>query len=238
MNPMGPGNFARCVETITTTQLSVTQPAPDVATIYSIDISQFNRAQAIAANYQFYRPKYVKFVYEPLLALGSYPTNVGTAPLPQKMNFYYIMNRQGNNPGAGQATLQWMLDQGAKPIPFGDSRARNVTIKYKPNLLDAYSENSISVQGGSTTIPAAGIPMFNKWINSWEQATAGGNIQNVTQDWNGHFVIVEPSNTTNFNMAGNTPVANVKVTVEWEFKQPYANVTPPLDQVLNELKHG
>lgn len=235
MNPMGRGNFARCVETISLPTIDVTQPAPDVVTIYTIDIASFPRAQQIAANYQFYRPKYVKFVYEPLYSLGSTANTIAVTPLPQKMNFYYMMNRQGNVPNPGTGTLPWLLEQGAKPIPFGDSRAKNITVKYRPNLLSAYSQNAISMDNAG---PSTGLPIYNKWVNTYEQVGAV-NTQNLTQDWNGHFVIIEPSNLANFNVAGNTPVANVKQTVEWEFKNPYKEVVAaPTQTTLTEAKRA
>lgn len=196
-NPMS-RNTARVVEQIDVpADLSGNQPYSFIQTLAS-----YPRALAVAANYQFYRLAYIKYTYTPLNPLGTGDTGVAGA-IARKSNFYFMMNRQGETDQT--LTLDWILSQGAKNIPFGDSRARNVVVKYKPNLLIDV------VTSGTGATSTAVEPTYNKWVNSYD----GGTVNSNVNYW-GHYVWIDDP------LAADELVSDTRIEAVWEFKNPYS----------------
>lgn len=213
-NPMG--QYGTVTETISLTDVLANSPE-----LYEMRLALFPRSQAVTALYQFYRLKYVEYKYIPKYPMGTQVAPGVTTGLEygRPMRLYYMMNRLGTEP-TGLA-LSNFEEKGCKPIPLGDSRSRAVVVKYKPNLTDALTSD------GTTTTPLTGnaiSPVFNKWLNRYytnqSSGAPGPDADNVTPDWQGHFLWVD-----DFNQIANTaPIAEVRVTAVWEYKNPYLPV--------------
>lgn len=86
--------------------------------------SVFNRAQAVAQNFQEYRIKYVKLIFKP--SADTFPLAAGNT-IPQ---LYFQMNKYQAIPAG--ASLAQLLDMGCRPIRFDD---KNITKAWKPVVL-------------------------------------------------------------------------------------------------------
>jgi len=103
-----------------------TSVSDGVMTYFSTYLSDltFNRAQAVAQNFQEYRIKYVKLTFRP--SADTFAPAAGNI-IPQ---LYFQMNKYQALPTG--ASLQQLLDMGCRPIRFDD---KNVVRAYKPIVL-------------------------------------------------------------------------------------------------------
>lgn len=202
----------------------------------SFNLAQFFRATTVAKNFQFYRAKSVKWVYQPLYNTFQ-ENNSGSAVA--KPQIYVQMNRTQNNyfnSLTGPRQLQALQQNGCQPKQF----VRNHSIQYKPNWcssgLTAYTLNDADVV---SRIASQGLRVNYGWL-----ATANGDayrnpassvlLQNPVPGtqiaenlaagvmYNGHIFFCEQENNPSI------PVCKVIATVEWEFKgaqQNYASYT-------------
>lgn len=97
--------------------------------------SVFNRAQAVAQNFQEYRIKYVKLTFKP--SADTFPLAAGNT-IPQ---LYFQMNKYQSIPTG--ATLQQLLDMGCRPIRFDD---KNITKAWKPVVLIGADNTAVGTQ--------------------------------------------------------------------------------------------
>lgn len=188
-----------------------------VANFFTVALSNttFNRAQAVAAAYQSYRIKYVKLTFRP--SADTFP--VGAGPIPQ---MYFQMNKYASIPT--NATVQTLLDMGARPIRFDD---KNITRAWKPTVL----------MGADQTAPSsqleASVVKTTPWLSTNQLA------QNPTSGWSPSnvehlgcvFFVTKPSPTTP------TIAYNVDVEVVFQYRRPLAQV-PDSVQTQNVFIKG
>lgn len=97
--------------------------------------SVFNRAQAVAQNFQEYRIKYVKLTFKP--SADTFPLAAGNT-IPQ---LYFQMNKYQAIPAG--ASLAQLLDMGCRPIRFDD---KNIVKAWKPTVLLTADNTALNVQ--------------------------------------------------------------------------------------------
>lgn len=209
--------YGTCQETIVASDLSGNVPYA-----FSHVLSSYSRASAITSQFQFYRLRKVVWDLAPKFPLGL---GLATAPaannVARPMRFYYLMNRQGNQPA--NINLDWFLDNGCKPKIFGSSTARSLRITYRPNLTDSLSyggpDNSAEQQ-------ISVMPVFNKWVNRYFTGVAGVQLDNDDTEYQGVFMYID-----DFNNSGDfaTGSCEVRITTYWDYKVPYAPVPEAVD---------
>lgn len=176
-----------------------------VANFFSIALANttFNRAQAVAAAYQSYRVKYVKLTFRP--SADTWP--VGQGPIPQ---LYFQMNKYQSIPT--NASLQTLLDMGARPIRFDD---KNIVRAWKPTVLIGADQSAPASQLEASMVKTT------PWLSTNQLA------QNPTTSWTPSnvehlgcvFFVTKPSPTTP------TIAFNVDVEVVFQYRRPLAQVT-------------
>lgn len=121
----------------------------------------FNRAQAVAQNFQEYRIKYVKLTFKP--SADTFPLAAGNT-IPQ---LYFQMNKYQAIPSG--ASLAQLLDMGCRPIRFDD---KNITRAWKPCVLLSADNTALGTAAPAqvkvtpwlSTNNAAGDPV--SWVAS------------------------------------------------------------------------
>lgn len=199
-------NIARVVERLPLDTDNLTNTAYWV----THKLSSYTRAPAVAALYRYYRLASIKMTLQSYFPIGT------ASPSAAPLWVYYNMERQGYLPTA--ATVDYFLDNGCKPIPFAGSTNKQVTIKYKPSLLDVIAEG----EGGANEIQAS-KPKFNEWIATHIQTAGPADALNDEIEWHGHSFYIDAFGTT---PSGST-VAQYTIEAVWEFKDPYVEPTPP-----------
>jgi len=109
----------------------------------------FNRAQAVASNFQEYRIKYVKLIFRP--SADTFAPASGNI-IPQ---LYFQMNKYQALPTG--ASLQQLLDMGCRPIRFDD---KNVIRAYKPVVLLGSDSTS------PTTLATTSVAKVTPWLST------------------------------------------------------------------------
>lgn len=94
--------------------------------VIATNLSQFQRASAIAANYQFYKIKQVKLTLK--LAYDTYQQAPGGASRP---NLYFMLDKSGSVPT--NPTLAALKAMGARPHAFDN---KQFTITWTPSVLN------------------------------------------------------------------------------------------------------
>ena len=119
--------------------------------------ASYDRAQAVAAAFQEYRIKYVKFTFQP--SADTFPIAAGNV-IPQ---MYFMVDRANAIPT--NATLQTLKDMGAKVIRFDD---KNRVIAFKPSVLMAGQTSPL--------VSAAAAIRLRPWLstNANSDAPAAG----------------------------------------------------------------
>lgn len=173
----------------------------------SLASASFNRAQAIAENFQEYRMKYIKLTFRP--SADTFTPASGNS-IPQ---LYFQMNKYASIPtSATQATL---LDMGCRPVRFDD---KNIVRAFKPCVLVATDQ----APPGITT--NAQKPLTTPWLstNLNAQNPASWLVSNV-QHYGACWIV------TKMNPA--TPDINYYVDVEivFQFRRPLAPVPTTTD---------
>lgn len=213
--PLAKSNIARVVER---TQLNESL-STDTAYWFTAVLNGYSRASAVAANYKWYRLASIKYTYMPnaLATIGA------TGPAAGLKHIYYNMERTGLGVGPVYPTisLDYFMDNGSKPIPFGSTTGKSVVIKYKPNLLD-----SLALATDATNTNAnLSEPVFNKWIPTFGFQPATPSDPPALNDmieYNGHSLWCDST--------GSSPIVDAfSYTVEavWEFKDPIGAFIDP-----------
>lgn len=185
-------------------------------TYFSTALSQatFNRAQAIAANYQEYRVKYVKLIFRP--SADTFAPAAGNV-IPQ---IYFQMNKYQALPtGAG---LQQLLDMGCRPIRFDD---KNIIRAYKPVVLLGADDTNPAILARTSAVKVT------PWLST--NALAGNPGSWAVSDVE-HlgcvFFVVKPNPAT--------PTINYQVDVEvvFQFRRPLSLALPGTESPYQVLK--
>jgi hypothetical protein len=158
----------------------------------------FDRAQAIAENFQEYRIKYVKLIFRP--AADTFAP--GTGPIPQ---LYFQMNKYATLPNG--ASQQALLDMGCRPIRFDD---KNITRAYKPVVL-------LGADQTSQLIPTlASAVKVTPWLttNAFAQTPGNAFSPSAVQHWGCVWYVTRP------NPTGPASNYNVDVEVVFQFRRP------------------
>lgn len=209
-------------------------------------LSQFYRATTVAKNFQFYRPKVVKWEYMPYYNTFQDQTGNGAIAKPQ---MYHVMNRDQDPYWASRAYPDQIFSIqacGADPKAF----TRNTIIQYKPNWcspgLQAYTRGEIVANAplAVTSLLSLGVKKQFGWVatpnidgylrditavNSFQAPPSGGpnpsffmsNTANAGVVYNGHNFLIEQENAGNGDV-----ICKLVCTVEWEFKGPKENYSP------------
>lgn len=210
-------DYAGCSESILFTAIQGANPSTGVFTtgvknttfnVYrntDIQLSTFARAPAIAANYQYYRIKYMELQIVP-----DADTFTGVGGQAGKPFFYYMIDK--GNTINNAATNQDLKAMGAKPIPLDET---TIKIRWKPAVVLA---NEIQTSTGTTS---AQQKMVSPWLNT-DSATTGAGFQASPVCHYGIKFFAE-----NF---GATLTYTATLTAHFEFKKPlyvHANTSVP-----------
>lgn len=209
------GQFASIIETIDEGASSL----PNVIQNNFFSLLQFDRAKALACQFQYYRAKKVTYVYTPLY--NTYQEGGGA---PSKPYIYNLMNRTQQFMLGGLPQLQ---HSGSRPKPF----VSVVKLTYTPNWCSPGLVARTNVEtapivnvgnqaeyGWLTTPfsdPGSGTGAFGYTIEG-AQSTALPDIDlpaivpNAVV-YNGHTTYVDQPGST-------SPVYNLIIQVHWEFK--------------------
>lgn len=215
--------YARCVEVV-----PFTQPTANTDVNYQFNISQFDRAKAIAQNFKFYRAKRV--VWTMLPEYNVFQSGAGSVSLP---TMSFIMNRTGDNTAWTVAEYD---AQGAVPTTFAKKRV----IAYKPNLVQPFNVAvNVSVAGLPTTAAVGNTPVYDKWIGTGGYLVDNPNpgsggpiplaIRGDVTPYYGHAIYWYATSTA----PSEPKLATIFCEVEWEFKDPLFDLTPGVDTPAN-----
>lgn len=222
------GQMARIKETVAFTDIN-----PNLGYNFNFNLSQFQRASALAPSFKFYKATLVEWTIEPLYNTFQDGTTGAEVTVPY---IYMTMNRTQDSTGIGLADIQAM---GAKPKKL----TGKMVIKYKPNWcspgLTQYKVNpypglqlpviDIRSQGLKAQYSALACPDTNPGLNLESNITpaypGGNNPSNtgmapvITNQvvYNGHTVWVDQEIATGTLQA----VARVVCTVHWSFTGPH-----------------
>ena len=213
--------YARCVEVV-----PFSQPTANSDVNYQFNISQFDRAKAIAQNFKFYRAKRV--VWTMLPEYNVFQSGAGQVSLP---TIAVIMNRTGDNTAWTQAEYD---AQGAVPKTFSKKRL----IAYKPNLVQPFNVAiNVTTLGLPTTGTVGNTPVYDKWIGTGSYLVDNPNvgtgvalsIRGDVTPYYGHAIYWAATSTAPSEPA----LATIFCEVEWEFKDPLFDLTPGVDTPAN-----
>lgn len=220
------GQMARIKETVAFTDLN-----PNLGYNFNFNLSQFQRASALAPSFKFYKATLVEWTIEPLYNTFQDGTTGAEVTVPY---IYMTMNRTQDSTGIGLADIQAM---GAKPKKL----TGKMVIKYRPNWcspgLTQYTVNPALVGNPVNNIKSQGLkaqyshlacPDTNPGLNTGSifapaaapnlpvnTGTAEINANQVV--YNGHTVWVDQEIATGTLQA----VARVVCTVHWSFVGPH-----------------
>lgn len=169
-------------------------------TFFSTALNQavFNRAQAVAQNFQQYRIKYVKLIFKP--AADTFAPTAGNQ-IPQ---LYFLMNKAQSIPTT--ATVQSMLDMGTRPVRFDD---KNIIRAYKPTVLLGADTTAV----GAATV--ASRVLTTPWLstNAYSQNPQPGWIPSAVEHLGCVFFISRYNATTPIPLT-------IDVEVVFQFRRP------------------
>jgi len=220
------GQLARIKETISFTDLN-----PNVGYNFVFNLSQFQRASALAPNFKWYKATHVEWTIEPLYNTFQDGTTGAEVSVPY---MFTTMNRTQDNSSLGFADMKAM---GCKPQKLTGKKV----IKYTPNWCSP-GLNMILSNGLGTfrDVVSAGlkeqygylqspnlnrgdeVPSVEQPITPYQAAPlapgfAAGQILTNQVIYNGHNVWVDQAVSTGTLQ----PVARVSCTVHWHFKGPH-----------------
>lgn len=179
----------------------------------ALDNAPFNRAQAVAQNFQEFRIKYVKLIFRP--SADTFAPAAGNI-IPQ---LYFQMNKYQALPTG--ASLQQLLDMGCRPIRFDD---KNIVRSWKPVvLLGADNTNP-------TILATTSVAKVTPWLSTNALAgTPSSWAANDTEHLGCVFYVTK--------LAPATPTINYSVDVEvvFQFRKPLSlNLAPSPYQTIED----
>lgn len=159
--------------------------------------SVFNRAQAVASNFQEFRIKYVKLTMKP--SADTFPLAAGNT-IPQ---LYFQMNKYQAIPAG--ATLAQLIDMGCRPIRFDD---KNVIRAWKPAVLLSADNTAVG-----TAVP--GQVKITPWLSTNNNAGDPVSWQPSNVEHLGCVFFL-----TKANPATPTVAFSVDVEVVFQYRRP------------------
>lgn len=212
--PSGRGQYASIVETITDGNDDY---LPNSLYPETFTLANFDRAKALAVNFQYYRAKSVTYTYEPLYNTFQ-EGSTGTKPY-----IYMMMNRTQLQYTGGLPQIQ---HSGGRPKPFTSL----FKVTYTPNWC---SPGLIATDHDNPTngVTQLGAQKQYQWLAcpTSDPGTGNGNDVNDTAinvsnlftepisvvtnnvKYNGHLVYIDQPGTS-------AAIARVTIQVHWEFK--------------------
>lgn len=183
--PQGGGNFA-------TNQMY---------NMVNTNLAQFQRASAIAANYQFFKIKQIKLTLK-----YAYDTFQGGVGLSSRPNLYYMLDKSGSVPL--NPTLAMLKAMGARPHAFDN---RQFTITWTPSVLNEVLGAGGAAQGAQYKI--------SPWLSTNNNVVAPGvwnpsTVPHLGLYWYGEQLFV-----------GGVQF-NAEMEVQFIFKKPLIKLLP------------
>lgn len=174
--------------------------------LYSLmdtQLSQFERAEQVAAQYQHYRIKKVTITFKP--TFDNYLAAGGAITKP---NLYYMIDKAGAI--ATNTTLEALKMMGAKPRQLDE---KNLSISWRPSVL----ENTMYAPGVNNATPSR--YQISPWLTTRGQAVSQGAFVPSGIDHLGIYWYMD--------QLSNVPGAQYTVEVEaqFEFKKPLDSYT-------------
>lgn len=160
---------------------------------YNINLTQCPRASAIAANYQYYRIKSVRFVFKPLM--DTFVEGGVTVPY-----LHYLVDKGGT--AAALTTADQLRQTGAKPLRLDD---KNIVVRYSPAVLRGVLDGQPSIAFKQSDYKVS------PWLTTNEQNTLNAPWKASSIDHLGLIFLVQVT-------AGELGYS-VERTVEFEFKK-------------------
>lgn len=165
------------------------------------NLAQFQRASAVAANYQFYKIKQIKLTLK-----YSYDTFQGAVGASSRPNLYYMIDKSGSVPL--NPTLAALKAMGARPHAFDN---RQFTITWRPSVL-----NEVLGLGGG---PQGAQYKITPWLSTNQQVVTPGvwnasTVPHLGLYWYGEQLF-----------AGGVQF-NAEVEVQFQFKKPLIKFVP------------
>lgn len=175
-------------------------PVPDGTVAFvTTTLSQavFNRAQAVAQNFQEYRIKYIKLIFKP--AADTFAPVAGNT-IPQ---LYFQMNKYNSIPTT--ATVQSLLDMGCRPYRFDD---KNLIRAYKPVVL-------VGADQSPSTSVGAQVVKVTPWLstNAYAQNPQPGWVPSEVEHLGCCFFVTKYNPMTTINYT-------IDVEVVFQFRRP------------------
>lgn len=202
----GRQQYATVTETLELADLSANTLVNNV-----FALEQFERATAVASNFQMYRAKSVTWTYEPQYNTFQETTGASIS----KPYIYLAMNRTQIT--LFNADLQNLQAMGAKPLTLTSKRS----ISYKPNWCSP-GLTAVTAGTGSYPIVQGAKPQYGWLFAPNASASMGITLYPGAQGeqqynnfavYNGHFCFIDQAQSV-------TPatIARLTATVVWEFK--------------------
>jgi len=184
---------------------------PSGATSFSVNtlynkintqLTDFQRANAIAANYQFFRMSKIAITFLPTV------DTIGTAAGPSKVYLYYMIDKSGSI--AVNSTLEAIKQMGARPHQLDE---KPITVAWRPSVLASV----LTVTPAGTSAPSQ--YKISPWLSTQNSV---GNPGAFTGNVVDHFGLYWYA----YSLAGGQAVQyNVEIEVQFQFKKPLLVLT-------------
>lgn len=184
---------------------------PSGATSYSVNVlynkintqlTDFQRANSIASNYQHYRMSQIKMTFLPTI------DTIGTAPGPSKVFLYYMIDKSGSI--ATNSTLEALKQMGARPVALDE---KPIVVTWKPSVLN----NVLTATPAGTSAP--GQYRISPWLSTQNSvgnpgAFTGSVVDHLGLYWYAYSLT-----------GGNAAQYTVEIEVQFQFKKPLLVLT-------------
>lgn len=159
----------------------------------SITLADYQRAVAIARNYQRYRISSVKVTWKP-----TFDTYSAALAL-QKPRLYYMIDKNGSVPD--NVTLEGLKQMGARPRELDE---KSISVTFKPAVLGEARINA--------GIPQAASYLVSPWLSTAQNPTAPGAWNPSEVSHQGIKFFIE-------NFGGNQQI-QMQLEVQFQFIKP------------------
>lgn len=186
-------------------------PDDDGNTVYTLDqirLAQFDRMQAIARNYQYFRITKVEMKFKPFA--DTFAPGTGGTAVNQSIPYLYTLINKGNV--LNTASFNALRDAGAKPRRFDE---KTMSVSWKPAVLVGTQDYS------NVVTPLSSTTFAQKKVSPWLATNANAGLRSATWapsvvDHCGILYGVEQ------DLAGSTGqiAFGVEITAYFEFKAP------------------
>lgn len=213
----------------------------DAVTNFVFNLSQFQRASALAPSFKWYKAAKVEWNMDPLY--NTFQDGPTAASVPY---LYTVMNRTQDTAGLNVQDFQAM---GAKPKKFVGQHK----LTYKPNWCSQGIGLTLITSGSAGSVSSPVLATGLKQESAWLMSPDGNSGPNTTQStstafyspnptppgtlspapfrtitnqvvYNGHAIFVDQLLPV---VGTNVPIARVTCTVTWLFKDPNCTYAAP-----------